>query len=97
MFVPKMNSLRNLQKTFQITVTFLIPGKLDCLRDSIATGPNFENETKEQREARIDANWTSDCAFEAVDNNGNASWFEDLYNIFKINTLVNVSGVNMSE
>lgn len=37
-------------------------GKLDCLRES---SPSSPNETLEQRNKRIAANWNSNCSFES--------------------------------
>ena len=36
---------------------------MDCLRKSVS--PNEVDETEEQRKRRIEAEWNSDCAFEA--------------------------------
>jgi len=41
-------------------------GKLDCLRESL---PLSKDETLEQKEKRIAANWNSDCSFEAESDN----------------------------
>jgi hypothetical protein len=38
-------------------------GKLDCLRESIGS----KDETQDQRDKRIAANWNSDCSFESGD------------------------------
>lgn len=38
-------------------------GKLDCLRDSL---PYNKNETGEEKDLRIKANWNSDCSFETT-------------------------------
>jgi len=55
----------------------LSKGKLDCLRKSVS--PNEVDETDEQRKRRIEAEWDSDCAFEAV-NTG-------IYNFYSKETL----------
>jgi hypothetical protein len=42
-------------------------GKLDCLRESLPLSPN---ETKDQKELRLAANWDSDCSFESEEEGG---------------------------
>jgi len=37
-------------------------GKLDCLRESVGS----KDESPEQRDKRIAANWDSDCSFESA-------------------------------
>ncbi len=47
----------------------LFKGKLDCLRKSVT--PNEVDESEEQRKRRIDAEWNSDCSFEAQNTGKN--------------------------
>lgn len=45
---------------------------MDCLRKSIT--PNEEDETEEQRKRRIEAEWNSDCSFEAENTGINVDY-----------------------
>lgn len=60
-------------------------GMLDCLR--VINPPHFVEETEQQKNLRLAAQWDSPCSFEA-DNN----WMETLSKNFGINQLVDSIG-----
>jgi hypothetical protein len=65
-------------------------GKLDCLRKSAT--PNEADETEEQKQRRVAAEWDSDCSFEA-DGTGAAAWLPKLLNNYQLKKgLVDVNG-----
>ncbi len=63
-------------------------GKLDCLRVSSSTNPN---ETKEQKQKRVKAQWDSNCAFESEDIDG-YNWGKEFLKNYSIQSLVDVDG-----
>lgn len=64
-------------------------GKLDCLRKSVA--PDLKMETEEEKRKRIDAEWDSDCSFEADD-----SWVKSFISNYQLDKgLVDVNGVKV--
>lgn len=63
-------------------------GKLDCLRVSASTNPN---ETKEQAQKRVKAQWDSNCAFESEDIDG-YNWAKEFLKNYSIQSLVDVDG-----
>ncbi len=65
-------------------------GKLDCLR--VGANPEAADESQEQREKRLAANWDSDCSFEACDE-GPTSWIAAAKNTFDLKKgLLDVNG-----
>jgi hypothetical protein len=60
-------------------------GMLDCLR--VIEQPNSIEETEEQKNLRLAAQWDTSCAFES-----NSSWEEVLKKVYDINTLVDSVG-----
>jgi len=52
-------------------------------------------ETEERREARLKAQWDSDCAFEAENEEGMPNWWENLKTTFGVEKLVDVNGNNI--
>jgi len=62
-------------------------GKLDCLRESLPV----PNESSQDKNKRIAANWDSDCSFES--ENENFPWTKRLFEIYPlIRGLVDVNG-----
>ena len=64
---------------------------MDCLRHNVDT--SGEVDTEERREAREAAEWNSDCAFEADDDEGMPNWWENFKKVFSVEKLVDVNGV----
>lgn len=60
-------------------------GMLDCLR--VIDPPHSVEETEEQKNLRLAAQWDTSCAFES-----NGSWEGKLKKLFDINTLVDSVG-----
>ena len=60
-------------------------GMLDCLR--VIEPPHSVEETEEQKNLRLAAQWDTSCAFEA-----NGTWEETLKKHYDINTLVDSVG-----
>jgi hypothetical protein len=60
-------------------------GMLDCLR--VIEPPNSVEETEDQKNLRLAAQWDTSCAFES-----NGSWEGKLKKILDINTLVDSVG-----
>ena len=60
-------------------------GMLDCLR--VIDPPHSVEETEDQKNLRLSAQWDTSCAFEA-----NGSWEKKLKKVFDINTLVDSVG-----
>lgn len=60
-------------------------GMLDCLR--VIEPPHSVEETEEQKNLRLAAQWDTSCAFES-----NGSWEGQLKKVFDINTLVDSVG-----
>jgi len=60
-------------------------GMLDCLR--VIEPPHSVEETEEQKNLRLAAQWDTSCAFES-----NGAWVETLKKHYDINTLVDSVG-----
>jgi hypothetical protein len=78
--------------TRELREDLLDNGKLDCLRKSAS--PNEANETEEQRLRRKQAEWNSDCSFEA-EGSSNSHWLPKLVSVYGITDpkpLVDVDG-----
>lgn len=68
-------------------------GRLDCLRESM--NPNEAEETIEQRDLRLKANWDSDCSFEAAENDTD-DWRKKFLGTYQLKYFVDAYG-NPSE
>ena len=66
--------------------------KLDCLRNIAA--PDGVAESADMLQKRLDAQWDSDCSFEAEDPiTGAPLWWEKFSKAFKVTQMVDVNGV----
>ncbi len=67
--------IRELREDLEDNGKIKIKGQLDCLRHNVDT--SGEVDTEERREAREAAEWNSDCAFEADNDEGMPNWWEN--------------------
>lgn len=66
--------------------------KLDCLRNIAA--PDGVAESADMLQKRLDAQWDSDCSFEAEDPiTGAPLWWEKFSKAFNVTQMVDVDGV----
>ncbi len=68
---------------------------MDCLRH--AHSPFSDSETDYQLQARLNAQWDSDCSFESETKEGTASWISLLKKNFNVDKLVDVNGEEVTQ